>query len=74
MIDREAAIEIARKRAMEKGWAFAEPVDVISRRRWFSSRIFRFDIETNAGNLGTKARFVIDAATGEIISEGYIPR
>jgi len=24
--------------------------------------------------LGTKSRFTIDAATGEIISEGYIPR
>jgi hypothetical protein len=74
MIDRDAAVEIARKRAIEKGWAFAEPVNVISRRRWFSGGVFRFDIETNAGSLGAKARFAIDAATGEVISEGYIPR
>jgi hypothetical protein len=74
MIDREAAIEIARRRAAEKGWPFTEPVEVISRRRWLSGSVFRFDIETNAGNLGTKARFAIDAATGEVISEGYISR
>ena len=73
MIDRAAAIEIARKRAEEKGWAFAEPVEVVERRGWRGGTT-RFEIETNAGQLGTKARFVIDAATGGILSEGYIPR
>ena len=73
MIDRDVAIEIARKRAMEKGWAFAEPVAIVHRRGWFGGAD-RFEIETNAGKLGTKARFVIDAATGEVISEGYLPR
>jgi hypothetical protein len=34
----------------------------------------RFEIETNAGMRGTKARFTIDAKTGEILSEGYVPR
>ena len=73
MIEREQAIEIARNRAEEKGWAFVEPLQVIKRRRWFGVSS-RFEIETNAGKLGTKARFVIDAMTGNIISEGYIPR
>lgn len=73
MIDRDAAIEVARKRAEEKGWAFGEPLAVVPRRRWFGG-LKRFEIETNAGQLGTKARFVIDAATGEVVSEGYIPR
>ncbi len=73
MIDQTLAIEIARKRAKEKGWGFAEPLEVITRRGWFGG-VLRFEIETNAGMRGTKARFVIDAATGEIISDGYIPR
>jgi hypothetical protein len=73
MIDRAAAIEIARSRATQNGWAFAEPLGVIHRRGWFGQHD-RFEIETNAGMLGTKARFVIDAETGAILSEGYIPR
>jgi hypothetical protein len=73
MIDRTTAIEIARARAAEKQWAFAEPIDVMHHRGWFGGA-GRFEIETNAGKRGTKARFVIDAATGAILSEGYIPR
>jgi len=74
MIDQEQAIEIARKRAMEKGWGFAEPLNVVVRRSWFGGVPMRFEIETNGHNRGTKARFTVDAKTGEIISEGYIPR
>lgn len=73
MIDKTAAIEIVRKRAREKGWAFAEPVDVVERGGARGAAKL-FEIETNVGNLGTKARFVVNAATGEILSEGYIPR
>lgn len=43
------------------------------RKGWFGQHD-RFDIETNAGNRGTMARFSIDALTGEVLSEGYIPR
>lgn len=73
MIDSTQAVEIARARAASNGWAFAEPVVVIHRRGWFG-RNDRFEIETNAGKLGTKARFVIDGETGEILTEGYVPR
>lgn len=73
MIEQDQAIEIARKRAAEKGWAFAEPLEVIIRRGW-SGALSRFEIETNAGSLGTKAHFVIDARTGEIVSERYVSR
>lgn len=73
MIEEAAAIEVARTRAIEQGWAFSEPLDVIHHRGWFGSS-GRYTIETNAGNRGTKARFVIDATTGAILSEGYIPR
>lgn len=73
MIDRSTAIEIARARAEENGWAFAEPLAVTHRRAWFGGA-GRFEIETNAGKLGTKARFVIDAAKGTVVSEGYVPR
>ncbi len=73
MIDRDQAVEIARKRAAEKKWAFVEPLNVVIRRSWLGA-ISRFEIETNAGKRGTKVRFVIDAKTSEIVSEGYISR
>ena len=74
MISESRAVEIARQRADEKGWGFVEPVATITRRAWISGRPKRYEIETNAGNRGTKARFVIDAETGDVLSEGYIPR
>jgi len=73
MIDRGTAIEIARSRALENGWAFTEPVQVVHRRGWFGQSD-RFEIETNPGQPGTKSRFTTDAKTGEVISEGYLPR
>ena len=73
MIDRDGAIEIARKRAEENGWGFAEPLDVAHRIGWFGGSK-RFEIRTNWGRKGGNARFVIDAATGEILAEGYLPR
>ena len=73
MIDSARAIEIARARAEQNGWAFAEPVAIIHRRAWFKGN-GRFEIETNAGRMGTKAQFVVDAETAEVLSEGYISR
>lgn len=73
MIDSAQAVEIARVRAQHNGWGFAEPIAVTRRVGWFGKSL-RFEIETNAGMRGTKARFVIDAQTGMILSEGYVPR
>lgn len=73
MIDRDQAIDIARKRSQENDWAFAEPLNVIHRQGWFG-KAGRYEIETNSGKRGTKAQFTIDEKTGDIISEGYIPR
>jgi hypothetical protein len=73
MITQTEAIEIASKRAIEKGWGFGEPLGVSVRHGW-RGELLRFEIETNPGMRGTKTRFTIDAKTGEIISEGYIPR
>jgi uncharacterized membrane protein YkoI len=73
MITKEEAIEIASKRAEEKGWAFSDSLGVTVRHGW-RGEILRFEIETDPGMRGTKTRFTIDAKTGEILSEGYIPR
>ena len=73
MIDADQAVAIARARAAQNGWAFGDRVRVMLRRGWFGQND-RFDVETNPAMLGTKARFVVDAVTGEILSEGYIPR
>jgi hypothetical protein len=74
MINESQAIAIAQARAEANGWGWAEPIAVVAREAWFSKRILRYEIETNAGMLGTKARFVVDAETGAISSEGYLPR
>lgn len=71
MIEHSRAIDIARKRASEKGWAFAEPLEVVTRRGWLGGADL-FEIGTNASKRGTKTRFVIDAMTGEIVSESYL--
>lgn len=73
MIDRDEALQVARERAAANGWAFGEPVAISLRRGWLGQKD-RYEIETNAGMRGTKARFVISAATGRVLSEGYIPR
>ncbi len=73
MIEKAAAIEIARLRAEEKEWSFEEPIEVIEHHGWFSKAATVFDIETNFGYFGAKAHFTIDAKTGEILKEGYIP-
>ena len=73
VIDRDGAIAIASLRAEHNGWGFSEPLEVVHRRGWFG-QYNRFEIRTNVGNRGTKAHFLIDAKTGEILSEGYIPR
>jgi hypothetical protein len=48
--------------------AFVERVDLVQRRAW-SGVVKRYAIATNAGKLGAKARFVVDAATGAILSD-----
>jgi hypothetical protein len=73
MIEQDQAIKIARERAATNGWAFADPLEVVIRRGWFGG-INRYEIESNVGKRGTKARFVIDAKTGKITSEGYVSR
>ena len=73
MITEDAALAITRARASENGWAFSEPVSIVLRRAWPGGK-GRYEIETNAGSLGTKAVFVVDAETGAVLSEGYVPR
>jgi hypothetical protein len=72
MIDESTAVAIARTRAMELGWSFASPISVVHRKGW--SGMGRFEIETNAGSLGSKARFTVDVETGKVVEEGYVPR
>jgi hypothetical protein len=72
MIDEAAALAIASRRATERGWPFGDPLSVKRRER--AQGKARYEIETNPGMRGTKTRFTIDAETGEIIEEGYIPR
>jgi|GEM_PF-1232457 len=73
MIERETAVEIARKRAEEKGWIFAEPIQVL---HTFGplGKSNQFEIMTNIGFRGGNAYFTIDAETGKIISEGFSTR
>lgn len=49
MIDKEQAVELAKKRSEEKGWAFSEPIDIAERRGW-NGEVFRYDLETTPAN------------------------
>jgi hypothetical protein len=73
MITQDEAVAIARARAMEKGWGLVEPLSVIQRRGWLG-KIKSYSIESNPAMRGTKTRFTIDANSGAILEEGYIPR
>lgn len=73
MIAPEVAVAAARVRAERNGWPWSETISCELRRGWFGSRD-RYEIETNAGRRGTKARFTIDAETGVVLEEGYISR
>lgn len=73
MIAEGEAVAIARAQAETNGWSFAEPVRCTFRRGWFGGRD-RFEIETNAGRRGTKARFTVDVESGAIVDQGYLPR
>jgi hypothetical protein len=73
MITPEAAEAIARARAAALGWGIVEPLSVQARRGW-TGKIRIYSIDSNPATRGTKVRFTIDAQTGDIVSEGYLPR
>jgi len=73
MITQDEAIAIARVRALENGWALPEPVSVRLRRDW-SGKMKSYVIESNPVLRGSRSRFEVDAATGKVVDEGYIPR
>lgn len=73
MITKDEAIAIARARAKENGWGLVEPLMVIDYRGW-SGKIKRYRIDSNPAMLGTKTRFTIDANSGAVLEEGYLPR
>ena len=73
MLTEPEAIERAKQLAVEQGWAWVEPVEAILRRAWFGEQA-RWEISSNVAGRGPMARFVIDAHTGAVIEQGYIPR
>jgi uncharacterized membrane protein YkoI len=73
MITPEQAISIAKKQALAHGWALVEPLLIIERKRWFGG-LSRYEINSDPSMRGSRAHFVIDATSGEIISKGYVSR
>jgi hypothetical protein len=73
MITPEMAEKIARARAVALGWGIVEPLSVQARRGW-NGKIRSYNVDSNPAKRGTKMRFTIDAETGDILSEGYLPR
>ncbi len=74
MISREEALAIARARPAERGWGMGETPSVEEVRSGWPRRLRKYEISSNPLARGTKARFTIDAETGAILAEGYIPR
>ncbi len=72
MISAEEAENIARARAEELNWGLMEPIMIRERRSPEGAR--EYYVVSNPAVLGTKSRFTIDAETGKITDEGYLPR
>ena len=73
MIDQDTAVDIARQRAQQNEWPFAEPLHIVERKDW-QGQVKRYEIETHAGLRGSKSHFTVDAETGKILKEGTISR
>jgi len=67
------AIELAKRIALEQGWGWVEPAEAIWHPAWFGNG-GKWEVYSNAKGLGAKARVVIDAQTGEVLEQGYVPR
>ena len=74
IIDEFRAIEIARAAAVAQGWAFAAPIQCTLRRSWLQNRPTRWEVRSSSGSKGSVSRFVVDAETGCILEQGYVPR
>ncbi|MES2096663.1 MAG: hypothetical protein V4459_07865 [Pseudomonadota bacterium] len=70
MIDDKEALTIARKRAAEKGWEFAEPVMTVYNRNWWGGP-GKYEIESGVAGPPPHARFTISARTGAIRRESF---
>jgi hypothetical protein len=60
-------LQIAQLTCKEKGWAWKEPVRIVS-------RCFTWLVITNANYLGQNALIKISRRTGKVISCGFSPR
>ena len=73
MISDTEAVAIARARAVKNGWPLVDPLRVTVRRDW-SGELRHYEIVSDPSRRGAKTRFTIDASTGAIRTEGYLPR
>jgi hypothetical protein len=73
LISEAEAIRLAKQLADEKGWGWLDPPYATLRRPWFGPG-GRWEIFSNAAGKGPKVRVVLDAQSGQIIDQGYIPR
>lgn len=73
MISEDDAIRIAKQLASENTWGWVEPTKVIFRKSW-RGKPLRYEVYSNAHGLGTKVRVFVDANSGEILEQGYLPR
>lgn len=72
MITRDEAANIAKARAEEKGWGLLEPLFIDARKGW-NFKLKYYNVTSDPRMRGTACRFTIDAETGSILDEGYIP-
>lgn len=70
MIDREEAIQIAKKEASLQGWYWQEPVEIGWRRHWIGKN-GHWEISTNTASRGPMIRMVI-SGEGEIIEKNLL--
>lgn len=69
MINKEEAIEIAKKEALLQGWWWEEPVDIFWRSNWLDNN-GKWEIRTNIGSLSSYIKMSINGE-GEIIKKEF---
>ena len=75
MLNEAEAIARAQALARELGWAWVEPTHASLRKPWFGKGPWHWHVVSHyGGGLGTMARVVLDAETGEVLDKGFISR
>lgn len=73
MMSELEALQRAQEIATERGWAWQAPAQAIWRPAWFGKG-GKWEVLSNTLGKGAKVRIVLDAQSGAVLEQGYLPR